>query len=471
MLTSLSTAVPRPMTLPGPISARSRTKAWSPTITPSPSSAPANTIAAQQTTAPAPSTSGAGASRGALEWRASLGGLPSTAWSWITQPSPTTVPGWTTTWAPICTPSPSRTPSPRSSPGARSEGCTLRPPRRVEPLLQPLEDAHHAHAALAVGERRAALAHALDEVLALDPQRLAARDPGTPDVPRARDVLAVGGGVLVEALVVHRHLPLEIHVVEGRHPARADDGEAPLLVRVEPRQVQVGGQPGREAQVGEDDVLDAGTHVGLPARVELGGLLVGEVQEDGDVVRAERPQRVLVRPQLAEVEAVGVDVVDVAELARVGDLLELGDAGVVLEQVADHQDPPGLGSRGHGALAVGDGLRQRLLDEAVLARAQHLLGQRGVGRHGGGEHDGVELRVAEQVAEVGREARAREAAGHALARRLGGVAAPGQLAAGQAGEVARQVGAPVAQPGDPHSDRHAPILRAATTRSPARPSP
>src|SRR3954453_22997686 len=316
MLTSLSIAVPRPTTLPAPITARSRTKAWSPTITSSPSSAPANTIAEQHTTAPRPSTSGAGASRGALEWRASLGGLPSTAWSWITQPSLTIVPGWITTCAPICTPSPSRTPSPRSRPGGRSEGCTLRPSGRGEALLQALEHAHDAQPALAVGERGAAFAHALDEVLALDPQRLAVRDPRAPHVARAGDVLAVGRGVLVEPLVVDGDLALEVHVVERRHPARADDREAPLLVRVEPRQVQVRGEAGREAQVAENDVLDVGTHVGLAARVELGRLLLREVQEDGEVVGTQRPQRVLLRAQLAEVEAVGVDVVDVAELAR-----------------------------------------------------------------------------------------------------------------------------------------------------------
>src|SRR4051794_14801895 len=161
-------------------------------MTSSPSSAPAKTIAAQHTTAPRPSTSGAGASRGALEWRASLGGLPSTAWSWITQPSLITVPGWMTTCAPTWTPSPRRTPSPSSRPGARSEGCTLRPARRVQALLQPLEHTYDAQAALAVGERRTALAHALDEVLAFDPQRLAVRDSRAPDIPRAGDVLAVG---------------------------------------------------------------------------------------------------------------------------------------------------------------------------------------------------------------------------------------------------------------------------------------
>jgi hypothetical protein len=51
-------------------------------------------------------------------------------------------------------------------------------------------------------------------------------------------------------------------------------------------------------------------------------------------VGAERPQRVLVRAELAEVQPVAVDVVDVAELAGRGDLLELGDARVVFEQVA-----------------------------------------------------------------------------------------------------------------------------------------
>src|SRR3954447_4572432 len=246
MLTSLSTAVPRPITLPVPTTARSRTKAWSPTITSSPSSAPANTIAEQHTTAPRPSTSGAGASPAALEWRASFGGLPSTAWSWITQPSLTIVPGWITTCAPICTPSPSRTPSPRSRPGARSEGCTLRPSGRVEALLQALEHAHDAQPALAVGERSAALAHAFDEVLALDPQRLAVRDPRAPDVARAGDVLAVGVGVLVKALVVDGDLALELHVVEGGHPPGPHDGEAARLVGVQPGQVQVRGDPGRE---------------------------------------------------------------------------------------------------------------------------------------------------------------------------------------------------------------------------------
>ena len=130
----------------------------------------------------------------------------------------------------------------------------------------------------------------------------------------------------------------------------------------------MGGQPGREAQVAEDDVLDARTHVGLAARKDLRRLLAArKVHHDRDVVGAKRPERVLVCPQLAEVEPVAVDVEDLAELAAVGELLELADARVVLEQVPDHQVPPRGLRRGDGALGVPHRLRERLLDKAVLA--------------------------------------------------------------------------------------------------------
>src|SRR6185295_44807 len=115
--------------------------------------------------------------------------------------------------------------------------------------LELLQHAHHPQAARAVRARRRAAAHALDEVAALEPQRLVVGHARAPDVARPRDVLAVVAVVLLEALVVDGQLALDRHVVEGRHPARADDREAPLLVRVEPGQVQVRSEPRREAQV------------------------------------------------------------------------------------------------------------------------------------------------------------------------------------------------------------------------------
>ena len=147
---------------------------------------------------------------------------------------------------------------------------------------------------------------------------------GREDLAAAGDVLAVAVGVLVEALVVDRHLALERHVVEGRHPTRADDREPPLLVRVEPAEVQMR-RPARRGSAGSRTRRPRRRGAGSdsPRAIDLGRLLAGQMEKHRDVVRAKAPERVLVRAQLAEVQAVAVDVVDLAELAAVGQLLEL----------------------------------------------------------------------------------------------------------------------------------------------------
>src|SRR6185295_5668055 len=88
------------------------------------------------------------------------------------------------------------------------------PPGRVQVLLERRKHPDHPQARRAVRTRRRPGADALDEMLALDPQRLAVGDPRAVDVARAGDVLAVGVRVLVEALVVDGDLALELHVVE-----------------------------------------------------------------------------------------------------------------------------------------------------------------------------------------------------------------------------------------------------------------
>ena len=137
------------------------------------------------------------------------------------------------------------------------------------------------------------------------------------------------------------------------------------------------------------------------------GLLADQAQHDRDVVRAEAPERVLVRAQLAEVQAVAVDVVELAELAAVDQLLQALDRGVVLEQVADHQDPAGA------ARPPRRRARRRRRSSPAASRRSSACPPRatrdrelGVGGHGRGEHDRVELGVVEQVLEA-RPSRAR----------------------------------------------------------------
>src|SRR5205085_1614179 len=80
--------------------------------------------------------------------------------------------------------SPSRTSAPSSTPApttARSSGAgTGLPGAGVQRALQPLEHPHHAQPALPVRDRRAPVAHALHEVLALDAQWLHVVDPRAP---------------------------------------------------------------------------------------------------------------------------------------------------------------------------------------------------------------------------------------------------------------------------------------------------
>src|SRR5205807_1826541 len=182
-------------------------------------------------------------------------------------------PSWITTLPPRTTLSGRETPSPSSSPAPRSDGRSTR--ALLERALQRLEHPHDAHAGLDAGARLAALADAVDEVAALDAQRLLVRHARAPHVSGPRDVLAVGLEVLVEALVVDGDLAVDLHVVERGHPARPDDREAALLVRVEPREMHMRREPRREAQVAEHHVLDPVAHVALAVRVYLGRLLAG----------------------------------------------------------------------------------------------------------------------------------------------------------------------------------------------------
>src|SRR5918999_1545388 len=269
MRTSFSTEAPRPTTVSAPSTARSRTCAWSATTHPSPSRAPASTTAAEPTFTASPSTAGGGSSRDEVERAPSDGGLPITQPSPSRAPGPIAVPACTTTLPPTSASPGSSTPSPSNRPGARSDGCSTR--ALLQRPLERLEHPHDAEPRLAARARLAAVLDSLHEVPALDGERLLVRHTRRGDVPGAGDVLAVGREALVEALVVDGELALELHVVEGRHLPRADHREAALLVRVEPGQMHVRRQAGREAQVAEDHVLDALLHVALANSAALVG--------------------------------------------------------------------------------------------------------------------------------------------------------------------------------------------------------
>src|SRR5262245_43914697 len=241
---SFSTSEPRPTTTSSPIVTRSRTHAWSPTITRAPSVVPAKTIAPVETIVPGPRTAGGSGSRFAVERGESVGCFPTTAPSRILQPGPITVPGATTTCSPIST--------------SGGNGG-----KRVLELLEDADDDEP------IGGDAAGVApagHEVEECLALEPERLVGVDLRAELVAGARAPLAVAPGRLPRRLLVDGHLVLQLHVVEHRHLVAADDRDPPHLLRVEPRQVHVRDLPGGEAEVAEDDVLDARVEERVPVR-------------------------------------------------------------------------------------------------------------------------------------------------------------------------------------------------------------
>src|SRR6187401_463008 len=232
IVVSFSTSAPRPITTSSATATRSRTHAWSPTITRAPSVAPAKMIAPVDTTVPSPTTAGGSGSRFAVERGESVGCFPTTACSSTFTPSPSIVPGWTMAVGWIS--------------AAISEA-------RGQPVERPND--REAVSRLAMVARP--LLDEAQEVLELEAQRLVVRDLRARDVARPGAPLSVGRGGLPRRLLVHGHLPLELHVVEHDHLLAADDGHPPHLVRVEPREMHVRDLPGGEAEEAEDDVLDA----------------------------------------------------------------------------------------------------------------------------------------------------------------------------------------------------------------------
>ena len=181
-----------------------------------------------------------------------------------------------------------------------------------------------------------------------------------------------------------------------------------------------------------------------PRAAELGRLLAEEMEDHREIVHAQAPERVLVAADRSQVLTVAVDVEDLAELACVDELLQLGHAGVVEEQVAGHEDAP-FGSGQLGELVrLPAGERHRLLHQDVLLHLQRSLREPCMSGHGRRDDDRVDLGILEDVLEAVGERRRGKASSQRVDPRRIEVAEP--LQAGELVEVPGEVAAPRAEP-------------------------
>ena len=92
-----------------------------------------------------------------------------------------------------------------------------------------------------------------------------------------------------------------------------------------------------------------------------------DVVDDRQVVRGEVPQHVDVGLDEAEVDAHGVEVLDVADVAAVDELADVLHGRRVAVRVVAHQHEAGIVGGLDELAPLGDRRRERLLDEHVLA--------------------------------------------------------------------------------------------------------
>ena len=212
-----------------------------------------------------------------------------------------------------------------ATPSSRSSARTTRAPVDRD-----------ARAAVAVA------AHEARNALALELQRLVVRDLRAEDVAGARAPLAVGLATAATA-PCRRPSPCARAPCRRRRPSSRVPTTVilPHLVRVEPREVHVRDLPRREAQVAEDDVLDAARQevASVRDRLDRAPRRAGGGSPRGRGRRATRARSRSCRID-AEVLAVAVDAEDVSELAGVDELLQLHDGRVVEQEVARHEREP-----------------------------------------------------------------------------------------------------------------------------------
>ena len=221
-------------------------------------------------------------------------------------------------------------------------------------------------------------AHGVDEVLELDRERLAAVEVRRDDVAGAvgEVVLAERLGIAVDDAAVEDAHRLGRAVLVDDHLLAADEHRAAQLARRQPAHLDVGERPGAEAEAEEGDVGDPLDDGVAPAGGDRLGPLVEPVAQDREVVGAEVPDHADVALVQAEVHPARGDEVEVAELARVEQLLDRAHRRAVDERVAAHQHEAGLARDPRQLLGLDGRGRERLLDERVLARPQARRGER-----------------------------------------------------------------------------------------------
>ena len=213
--------------------------------------------------------------------------------------------------------------------------------------------------------------HAVQEMLALEAQRLRRADMRDQDISKAHvEIILVRYrlGADVDALVVNPDLVRRFHVVEHDHLPAPHHRGPPGFMGIQPTQMNVRHSLLREMQSDEDHIHDPLLEIGLP----LGGhdlwFRPEQVQRHRHIVRPEAPERILIHADPAEVQPLAVEVKQIADLACGDEVLHFDDGRMIQEEMSHHQAATGAASQTDQVLGFGRLQGHRLLDQDVLSR-------------------------------------------------------------------------------------------------------
>ena len=213
-------------------------------------------------------------------------------------------------------------------------------------------------------------------------------------------VLSQTIGAAVHPFVIQSDLGVRADIIVYHHLLAAHHGHPPHLVGIQPAYMHARSLPASILQVQKHNILDAGLKIRVAVRVHPYGRAIQPVVDDGDIVRSEVPQGIDILTNDAQVQALGVDVIDIAQLARVDIGLHLAHSRVVEKHMPDHEDKPLRVGQFHKLAGFFRGSGQGFLHEDVLARAQYCTGQLEMGVHRRSQHDGIHIGIGEETGEI-----------------------------------------------------------------------
>ena len=90
-------------------------------------------------------------------------------------------------------------------------------------------------------------------------------------------------------------------------------------------------------------------------------------------MRRKTPENVFLNPDLADVQAIGIEVLDLSQLSGINKFFKLDDCGMILKDMAHHEDQLVVLCQFHEFLSLFYGQRERFFHENVFSGKKAFL--------------------------------------------------------------------------------------------------